>query len=459
MPYLKPLVLPAGNILSAGFINTLVANNLYLLGLVGAEHDCFIGCNNASNEQSGIGEVVGVTCFMYYGGRNTLFNRISATSGNVIRIYITDNAGRKKIYESTAAPSSTLDFTNDTSSNPLSLTLNHWYKVEVCWVVPNPGSAGVECGWLAIERPQDTNWPTLETFADNSVPTDFQLVIDAQTYLRNLAEVPYCGGVEVAMADDSPSINLEGGFYYTGQTTLNILIKSIGTVDFPTVGGYSLTIYPNSGTEGTSFGIFNSSGENQRTDTYVLGTGGGAYTVNTFYRFVINMTASGNPLWVQRVWLSNDVAFTTTPYTLNPFDEVRGSTNEPRLKPLAGNGGADNLTELAVKLRGSPTIGAKQYGIHMLATLGGVSQRGGLAGTLSFSQVFTLTHRLPVLHYLPNGVGQSGSLTYGTTTVSLPDNNGDGSWTSFLLDSQALLAYGYTYKVTGVYCCVELPSA
>ncbi len=429
------LVDPAnGDVLGATQLNAYVRYVEFLHGYITAGYEPFSG-------YAGAGSIAGAQVlwngYFVYGGIAKLYNNFSGTAD----LLVAHDGGTLTLSGPFANPI-------DLAAAGGTFTVGNRYNAYLLATAFDTGGVS----WAYMPQAQAYTYAAPTTFTDGvlSDAADFASLSNDLLYLNRLTQVPsgtFRATTSLTAGGGSWVTFWYGSFIYRGLNSLGVVAGNT---------------FPN-GTTTVELHITDDTGANDRTcatvvngyltTPYNLSTATPALTVGQRYIIYLrgNTTEPGlvAGLACHRLFIYGSRSLSPMPPRWLVKQVPYGSTHDPRLQYTS------DAIALLRTLAEYQTILGVDYGIQYLSA-------AAVNAPYETHFDWRRNRKWRWLHYLPLGVGTSGSLVYETDTganVSLPDTNNDASWNTLDLDSVDLLPPGMIYSVTGVISAYESPSS
>lgn len=432
--FVAPVVQSAGDVLGSTHLNLLVRAVEYLHGLVSGGDTPFAGINYSTNNDGSNTRWVGYFTAPAWttAAQRKIYHDFTVVAGLNSYVEVTHDGGTLTFPQGWTSP---FDLSAGT------FTTGTKYKVSLI----NGGSgSNVRVSYAYVPVPLSVSWQTPTTFTDGNVSAaaDFSPLVNDCTYLRELLEIKKHAwrGVSVTPAlGNTITGSFYGTFVYRGLNTLELHGSFSGT-------GY-LKVFVN----GTEVASITSGNLPASYDLSAL-----SLSVGTRYNIRVDVNSDpgnrGTGI-IKRLYAHGNKTLTNMPQRWTPGDYGYGSSGANRMQYIS-----QSLTDIKA-LCDIQAITGTDYGLQYLTTDNRSPQLDGVTAVSFTFQDFKFTRKFRWLLYLPTATGANGTLTYGDATESLPDNNANGTWTAFDLETLPLLPYGFTYKVEGVTACFESPAS
>lgn len=375
-----------------------------------------------------------------YTGIKKIYNDMRAINGEC-KVYASHDSGETLIETVSGVNTK---FTSPLDLSALTLTYGSQYYVRVT------GNGDSRVDWAANPVTNNLSWAAPTTFTDGNTSSaaDLSNLTSNLNFLQKIAEVPmgtFRGTTAETGGGGSTLVAYNGSFFYRGLNTLEASIHTTPSVT-------DLYIYISDMDGGNVRTVWHqASASGDYTVSADISALSPALSIGTRYRvYVTGMTSTPSDFQtvkVQRMVFTGNKALTNNPSLWTPGDYALGSSGTNRLAYIASS-----LSDVYA-LCETVTIAGQIYGLQQLSATN-ATYPAWVGETVEFVD-FRRTRRFRYLRYLPTATGASGTLTYGSATQTLSDNNGDGTWTSIDLETIPLLPFGFTYKVTGVTACFE----
>lgn len=453
-PYVTPPTLYDGQRLSAAIANRWLNNNNWLWGVGIRTHDTATGSVWVAGAYGLLTEVNCFTGYFRYAGVSKFLHGFWGIGGNTtMRIYVSDDVGRQKVYQSTSVPTAAtaLSFASIVGGGSTSFTLGNVYKVEVT-LADTGTTPSLMMDFLALVTDNALSWPSLLTLADGTTPSAANLntISTAENYLYAIASTPTGSSVKVISTvgyAGSPHDFYNGGFFMYGRDAATVQNRINVRSKFTAAANPVLTTCAIG--SNTAIDTINLAQDGTlHNDSYALTVA--SYAPDTFYRIRVVATNMPTTDYIERITVGGALALSNPGVKLSHLDNINGVGG---LQNIGGSGATMNLAEIRTLLHGASALqtnAGADTGFQFIAPIQDASVRVSFVGN-GVSTAGAGSHRphvWRVLNYMTNVPGVGGTLTVGGAGNSLPDTM--GAWGTYDLQNLATLGYGMDYSLTGV---------
>lgn len=453
--YVSPQSPATGTVLGATHENLWVRAIEFLHGRAAGGYSPFTGAWGMTGSAYGYmdEEEIYRGYYVYEGGPKYIYNKIWCLLQHV-KIYASHDAGETLMQDMGAGPFTATSPIDMTAYN---FTVGNKYYLRVTVQndsSPSRGTGRVDWAYVLGANSGSLAWSTPTTFTDGnlSANTDLSNLTNNCEYLNTILaqrRANYVAQHAAAPLGGGTLLIWNGSFVYKGLNTLETSI-----LHNPSSSVASLHIVDDNGTNDRTIDSINDASSGFAT-SYAIGGLSPALTIGNRYRLYVATNMDGGSrgsVFAHRIFISGNKALTNIPQRWNPGNYGYGSSGANREDYIA-----QSLSDIRA-ISEYDTVGGVDYGRQYLSQGNCTPQVDNVTHTNLAFQDFKFSRSLRFLMYLPTAAGASGTLTYGNATESLPDINGDGTWTAFDLETIKLLPLGFTYKVTGVKACIESAS-